>query len=354
MFKHSSRFLASLIVFALALALGATQVFAQSDQGLAARQFGLGQPAKVGDLPAGQLKRRLESLPPLARERALRWLQDFEFTGGDLDLLQVDNEGGILFADTLLPNPVSAGTKSGSISLQATPTGALELANVFALHSKPGAPNCVYLDFDGHTITGTAWNSGAAASFQARPFDLDGIPGSFNETERKRIADIWHRVAEDLAPFNIDVTTEDPSTFDRYTGLILVTHSQDATGVAMPHSGAGGVACVNVFGASNYHSYYSPALVYYNNLGGGVETYVAEASTHEFGHNLGLSHDGTTTGTTYYAGHHRDRWDQFGTVPIQLCLRRLRLRQFQLAEQSVLVGYWPGQRNTIHLHGRGP
>ena len=24
---------------------------------------------------------------------------------------------------------------------------------------------------------------------------------------------------------------------------------------------------------------------------------------HEFGHNLGLSHDGTTTGTTYYGGH---------------------------------------------------
>jgi len=303
MFKHSSRFLASFIVFALALALGATQVFAQSDQGLAARQFGLGQPAKVGDLPPGQLKRRLESLPPQARERALRWLQDFEFTGGDLDLLQVDNEGGVLFADTLLPSPVSSGATSTSTTAQSTPSGALEPENVFTLHSKPGAPNRVYIDFNGHTITGTAWNSGAAASFQARPFDLDGIPGSFNETERKRIADIWHRVSEDLASFNIDVTTEEPATFDRYTGRILVTHSQDAAGVSMPHPGAGGVAYVNVFGASNYHTYYSPALVYYNNLSGGVETYVAEASSHEFGHNLGLSHDGTTTGTTYYAGH---------------------------------------------------
>lgn len=63
----------------------------------------------------------------------------------------------------------------------------------------------------------------------------------------------------------------------------------------------------NVFGLSNYHSYYSPALVYYNNMAGGInagtETYIAEAAAHEFGHNLGLSHDGTTTGTTYYAGH---------------------------------------------------
>ena len=30
---------------------------------------------------------------------------------------------------------------------------------------------------------------------------------------------------------------------------------------------------------------------------------MAEASSHEFGHNLGLSHDGTRSGTEYYAGH---------------------------------------------------
>lgn len=303
MFKHSSRFLALFVVFSLALAFGSTGAFAQSDQGLAARQFGHGQPANVSDLPPGQLKRRLESLPPQARGRALRWLQDFEFTGGDLDLLQVDDEGGVLFADTLLPNPAPAGASSGATAELAELTSALDPANVFQLHSKPGAPTRVFIDFDGHVITATAWNSGTAASFQARPFDLDGNPSSFNETERRRIADIWHRVAEDLAPFDIDVTTEAPASMDRYTGRILVTHSQDATGIAMPHPSAGGVAYVNVFGATNYHTYYSPALVYYNNLGGGVETYVAEASSHEFGHNLGLSHDGTKSGTTYYAGH---------------------------------------------------
>jgi len=286
-----------------ALTLGATEVFAQSDQGLAARQFGLGQPANVDDLPPGQLKRRLESLPPQARARALRWLQDFEFTGGDLDTLHVDDEGGVLFVDTLLPDPAPAGASTGPATEQATPTSALDLENVFKLHSKPGAATRVFLDFDGHVITGTAWNSTAAPSYQARPYDLDGDPLTFNETERRRIADIWHRVAEDLAPFDIDVTTEAPATFDRFTGRILVTHNKDATGIDMPHPSAGGVAYVNVFGATNYHTYYSPALVYYNNLGSGGETYVAEASSHEFGHNLGLSHDGTTTGSTYYAGH---------------------------------------------------
>ena len=71
----------------------------------------------------------------------------------------------------------------------------------------------------------------------------------------------------------------------------------------MPHPNAGGVAYVNVFGASSYHTYYSPALVYFDNLGNGFEHYVAEASSHEFGHNLGLSHDGTLSGASYYTGH---------------------------------------------------
>ena len=31
----------------------------------------------------------------------------------------------------------------------------------FELHSKPGSNRVIYLDFDGHTITGTAWNTTA-------------------------------------------------------------------------------------------------------------------------------------------------------------------------------------------------
>jgi chitodextrinase len=287
-----------LSVSLFAFTVGATSLWAQSAQGLASMQFGHGKPKQISDLPPGQLKRKLESLPPQASAKALKWLQSIEFTGTDLGVLKVDGAGGVYFEDTLLPDPTLA---------QQAPTATLPdeapgttLADAFTLHSRPGAPNKVFIDFDGHVITATAWGAG---SFTAVPFDLDGNNATFNDTERERIVDIWHRVAEDLTPFNIDVTTEEPASFDRYTGRILVTRDIDANGVNMPSKGAGGVAYVGVFGASNYHSYYSPALVYYNNLGGGVETYVAEASAHEFGHNLGLSHDGTTTGTTYYAGH---------------------------------------------------
>ncbi|MGA9575488.1 MAG: fibronectin type III domain-containing protein, partial [Lysobacterales bacterium] len=100
-----------------------------------------------------------------------------------------------------------------------------------------------------------------------------------------------------------DETTEKPAVFNSTTGTILVTHSIDANGHAINCTSCGGVAYVNVFGRSNYHTYYSPALVFYDNLGGGSETYVAEASSHEFGHNLGLSHDGTNSGSSYYGGH---------------------------------------------------
>jgi hypothetical protein len=281
------------------IALTSTQLFAQSEQGIKAKIFGLGQPQTVKELPPGQLKRKLESLPPKARANALRWLQDFSFPESDLETLHADDQGNIFYGDTLLPEQTDAAASAPG-EAGAAPVATLD--DAFLLHSRPGAPNTVFIDFDGHTISGTAWN-GSISSYDALPYDLDGSPSTFNDTERGRIVDIWHRVSEDLAPFNIDVTTEDPGSFNRYTGHILVTHTIDGAGNDMPSNGGGGVAYVGVFGNSNYHTSYSPALVYYNHLGNGGETYIAEASSHEFGHNLGLSHDGTTTGTTYYGGH---------------------------------------------------
>ena len=46
---------------------------------------------------------------------------------------------------------------------------------------------------------------------------------------------------------------------------------------------------------------YKPALVFYDKLGPGNEKYIAEAISHEAGHNMGLSHDGNAT-TGYYSG----------------------------------------------------
>lgn len=280
-----------LVVIATALS---GQVSAQSDQGLESRVFGQGQPAKVDELPPGQLKRKIKELPVHAQGRAMKWLQDFSFPEADVEMLSVDAEGGIYYVEAKLGYEAAS---AGDSAPEAAPQSTLD--DVFLLHSKPGASNTVYVDFNGHVFTNTAWGSG---TYSAKAYSTDSDFNNFSNSERIKMVDIWHRIAEDMASFDIDVTTEQPSSFDRYTGRILITSNTQTTGADMPHPDAGGVAYVNVFGASNYHTYYSPALVYFDNLGGGFEHYVAEASSHEFGHNLGLSHDGTST-VGYYTGH---------------------------------------------------
>jgi hypothetical protein len=112
---------------------------------------------------------------------------------------------------------------------------------------------------------------------------------------------VWQRMAEDYAPFNIDVTTERPATFNSRTAVALITRKTDANGDPNPYNTAGGVAYVNVFGTTSYAKY-RPAWIYHDNLSHN-ESYIAEAASHEIGHNLGLSHDGKTDGSEYYGGH---------------------------------------------------
>ncbi len=259
------------------------------------RVFRAGSVPRLADLPRGRARDRLEQLQTRARERALAWLGEFTFHERDLSYMDFDRDGGVLYVDDFDVDPIDSPSKADAdTGIQAT------AANVFALHSKPGARNVLFLDFDGHTISGTAWNSGGASSYRAAPFSLDGDDYSFSDTERAKIQEMWHRVAEDFAPFDIDVTTEEPSSFNSTTGHVLITRDRDLNDTAMPHDTAGGVAYVGVWGRSNY-SYYSPALVYYDNLGKSAN-YIAEAASHEAGHNLNLSHDGDAS-NAYYTGH---------------------------------------------------
>ncbi len=61
------------------------------------------------------------------------------------------------------------------------------------------------------------------------------------------------------------------------------------------------MAYVGLFGLLNFHTRFSPAFVYSNNCGNGAG-FIAEVASHESGHNLGLSHDGTSS-QEYYMGH---------------------------------------------------
>lgn len=185
----------------------------------------------------------------------------------------------------------------------------LPVEQTFQLHSRPGAQRVIYLDFNGHIASGTAWNNSyGLAAIDASAFDLDGNPAAFSTSELQRIQYIWQRVAEDYAAFDVDVTTEEPpadafarsSTSDLTFGTRVVI-SKDWTAATSKPCGCGGFAYVGAFDDTS--EFYKPAYVFFNNLGSGNEKYVAEAISHEVGHNLGLSHDGTTTGTAYYTGH---------------------------------------------------
>jgi len=265
--------------------------------------FAKGIPFTLQDLPPGRVKAKIESLPGPAQQRAMQWLHSFSFAEEDLTYIQVDDLGAVYYEDSYLPDAFEQTESSSSESSEPVIEN-ITATQLFSLHSNYGSSKVVIVDFDGHIISGTAWNNigGVAATLNALPYDRDGSPYTYSQSELDEMAEIWSRIAEDFAPYDIDVTTEDPGFTNSTTGRILITKNVDANGNSMPHSSAGGVAYVNVWGRSNYHTYYSPALVYYNNLGGGWPPYVAEAASHELGHNLALSHDGTNS-VSYYSGH---------------------------------------------------
>ncbi|MGV0958313.1 MAG: PKD domain-containing protein [Limnohabitans sp.] len=205
------------------------------------------------------------------------------------------------------PDKKPGASPSSSTGASASTSLALTDPNTFLLHSRPGAKRTIYLDFNGHSVSGTAWNSSYGLSTITSPaFDLNGSPNVFESNELAVIRGIWQRVAEDYAPFDVDITTEEPaastllrstSSDDVYGSRVVIT--KDFTAGTSKACNCGGFAYVGVFSQVN-NSYYQPAYVFYDRLGKN-EKNVAEAISHEAGHNLGLSHDGTST-TGYYSG----------------------------------------------------
>jgi hypothetical protein len=177
----------------------------------------------------------------------------------------------------------------------------------FELHSKPGSNRVIYLDFDGHSITGTAWNASKGIDpVNVSPYDTDGNPATFSTAEQNVVHEVWARVAEDYAAFDVDVTTQQPSqdainrtnaSDQQYGTRVLI----DPDTWYQSGCGCGGVAYIGVYDNSGQHDYYQPALVFTRGVGTGAKN-LAEAASHEAGHNVGLGHDGTAS-VGYYEGH---------------------------------------------------
>ncbi|WP_197453423.1 SdrD B-like domain-containing protein [Caulifigura coniformis] len=180
----------------------------------------------------------------------------------------------------------------------------LDLSKTFQLASLPGATKTIFLDFDGHVTSGTYWNSKyrpGKISIATPPYTIDDSY-AFSDIELATIQAIWQRVAEDFAPFDVNVTTIEPSSAD----LVRSGVGDDRWGMRVNIGGsymdwlrqkAGGIAIVGSFGGSA-----DVGAFVFTEHRFGAEKYTADCISHEVGHTLGLSHKGAP-GSVYYSGH---------------------------------------------------
>ena len=147
------------------------------------------------------------------------------------------------------------------------------------LNSNPTSTYVIYCDFDGESVTHPKWNNGKT---------IDAKPHA-RANDAAFVTKVWARVAEDFASFDINVTT-DRAVFDAAAVTRRAHCVITPTDTAMP--GSGGVAYLNSFGDD------VPSWAF--NAG---EATCADTISHEVGHMVGLSHDGTTEGVVYYGGH---------------------------------------------------
>jgi hypothetical protein len=257
--------------------------------------------SKAGELISGQaaIDKLSDRLPVVAKRYGksatkLRRLLLEDAT------LYVDEADKLLYIDDAVEHSGSFTDETPVIS-KAAP---YSYSQTFSLHSRPGSNRVIYLDFDGYVTSNTAWNNSYTNGqpINSAAFSLDGDPSTFTAQEQDVIQNVWQRVAEDYAAFDVDVTTLDPgddaifrsNSNDLIYGTRVVISPTNFTGMNI-----GGIAYLGIFNYSG--SLYKPAFVMSTNLRNDAKN-LAEAASHEAGHNLGLNHDGTST-TAYYAGH---------------------------------------------------
>jgi hypothetical protein len=156
-------------------------------------------------------------------------------------------------------------------------TMSLQSYSQVKLSSFPSAKATIFLDFDGQTVVGTAWNSNGP---------LFCAPSGMTDDQ---ITEIFNRVSEDYRPFNINITTDS-------TVFLAAPLNQRIRIIITPtnnwYQGVGGIA----FTGSFIWGDDTPGFVFSNMLGYNSKN-VAECCSHESGHTVGLSHQAKYNGT---------------------------------------------------------
>jgi hypothetical protein len=148
----------------------------------------------------------------------------------------------------------------------------------------PGAPASLYLDFVGNTTP----SYGGYSPNVTPAYDQDGDPTSFSAGELTSIRQIWSYVAEDYAPFNINVTTVPPASMAHGATETVVIGGNGAWSGGL----AGGLTYVNDYTTTSVPNF---AFVFSSNLAGNPR-FVGDAASHEAGHGFGLTHQSTWSG----------------------------------------------------------
>ncbi len=228
-------------------------------------------------------------------------------------------EGHVAFLDAVDPDETALapdmGTPAPASAAAPAPVPTALATNGLPLHhSKPGAPWTMYIDVETRTVP----VSPAMRVILARPastistsgLTLDADSATFNVDEQHVISRIWGRVAEDWAPFDVDVTTERPASFATSpwggSRVIwnIVTRSETALGYA-PFSLYGIATALNLCGISTGF-FGQPTFTFWANTGPAGHSELADTISHEAGHVVGLVHDGARIGSStlqYYGGH---------------------------------------------------
>jgi hypothetical protein len=217
------------------------------------------------------------------------------------DLVTTSSGTDVVVTDGMAPGEDDGGGVAASIPI----------TNELPLNSLPGAPASLYLDFNGHFQAEGMFDTlgfGGRSNILTPAFDRDNDPTTFNYSEQDEIRHIWAMVAEDYAPFNLNVTTVEPDASRPFLRVVISGGSDFMAD--SPADEAWGITEKDWTG--NYNSYADPGdpnVVYVftraNNFPAVTNT-IATSASHEAGHAFGLSHYSHSTGDLASAPIMRD------------------------------------------------